>query len=69
MKRKIMCKLGFHIHRVYGHCFDKEDQKYEYYYKCVFCPDSFWDYAIPYKIIPDNFTDITEYLKECERIA
>ena len=41
---RVLCKLGWHVHRVTGHT---DEEKPEYYYCCVFCTDSFWDYAIP----------------------
>lgn len=63
MIRKIKCKLGLHIHRVYGHCFDTEDQLFEYYYTCVFCPDGFWDYATELKV-DESQMKIYEPLKE-----
>lgn len=48
--RKLACKIGIHVHRVWGHCL--ADHETEYYYKCVFCDDGFWDYSIEY--LPDE---------------
>jgi hypothetical protein len=59
----VLCKLGIHSPRVWGHTNEK---RVEYYYNCAWCDDdAFWDYAMPNRrsIDVDNAIKLQSFIE------